>query len=315
MAVSTAVGAAWSSNTLSTRNSQWRKYFKFCADTDQQPLPADIQTIVRFMVFLARDCKYSTVNNYLSAVISLHKFYGYSVSFRESFLVKLVMRGLRSQLGEQRSQMQPLSLSQLRSMYELAVLTPEDEIIWAAVILSFRSLLRKSNIVPDVESNSGHVLQRKDVQFHEWGVMLRVRSTKTLQHQQYVLEIPIHYVSDRVFCAASALEKHFAELPSSLDGPVFLKQIRGMKVPILYKDLLAFLKRAVRAIGLPPSEYGAHSLRRSGAAFLHGIGVPLEDIMAMGDWRSLAVLDYLITPLDRKKDIQGRVASSLNMSE
>ena len=313
-AVSTAVEAAWSSNTLSTRNSQWKRYFKFCTDTSQCPLPAEIQTVVRFMVFLARDCKYSTVNNYLSAVISLHKFYGYSVSFRDSYLVKLVMKGLKSQLGDQRVQMQPLTVDQLRNMYATAVLTPDDVTIWGAVIPSFRSLLRKSNIVPDGETNLRHVLRRRDVELQEWGVMIRVHSSKALQFKQYVLEIPIYYDSHPIFCVASALQRHFEEVPGLLEDPLFLKQKQGKRVPVLYKELLAFLKRVVASIGLPSSDYGSHSLRRSGAGFLHSIGVPLEDIMAIGDWRSLAVLDYLITPSNRKRDIQEMDVTSKHFS-
>ena len=128
--VSEAVGAAWSSNTLATCNSQWKKFLKFCSDTSQVPLPATAQTIVRFLVYLARDCKFSTINNYLSAVISLHKFYGYNPTFRETFLVKLVMKGLKSQLGDFKQQMQPLTVVQLKQIHRLVVKDELDMIMW-----------------------------------------------------------------------------------------------------------------------------------------------------------------------------------------
>ena len=124
------------------------------------------------------------------------------------YLVKLVMKGLKSQLGDQRVQMQPLTADQLRNMYAMAILTPDDVTIWGAVILSFRSLLRKSNIVPDGETNLRHVLRRRDVELQEWGVMIRVHSSKALQFKQYVLEIPIYYDSHPIFCVASALQRH-----------------------------------------------------------------------------------------------------------
>ena len=311
-AVSSAVGAAWSSNTLSTRNSQWRKYLQFCSETDQTPLPADIQAVVRFLVYLGRTCKYSTINNYLSAVISLHKFYGYDVSFRDSFLVKLVMRGLKSQLGDQKTQMQPLTIQQLQLIYDTCVLTQEDQLMWCVIILSFRSLLRKSNIVPDTLTKWGHVLRRKDVIFHDWGIMLMVRSTKTLQCREYVLEIPVYKVANPAFCAVKAVRDHFQLTPSgSEEDPLFLRNSTKGLTPVLYKDVLAFLKKSVQEIGLQPQEYGTHSLRRAGVGFLHGLGVPLQDLMSMGDWHSLAVLDYLITPVSRKKDIQGTVVKAL----
>ena len=178
------------------------------------------------------------------------------------------------------------------------------------MILSFRTLLRKSNIVPDVIGKLNHVVKRRDVVVFDWGVMITVHSTKTLQCQEYVLEIPVYYVSNCAFCVASALREHMVRYPASMDGPLFLKRVGDQCLPVLYKELLCFIKRAVSSIGLPPQEYGTHSMRRAGAGFLHGIGIPLEDIMAMGDWHSLAVLDYLITPVSRKKDIQAMVVQS-----
>ena len=303
--VSQVIGAAWSSNTLATRNSQWKKYFAFCDGISHPPLPASVQTISRFLVYLGRSCKYSTVNNYLSAVVGLHKFYGYSADFRDSFLIKMVLKGLQSTLGTGVTQMLLLTVSQFQDMFRCAVNSDMDRSIWAALMLSFRTLLRKSNIIPDTASNSRHVLCRKDLEFCTWGLMVHVRSTKTLQTGSYVLDIPVYYVENKCMCAASLVKEHVDSHPAHNDSPVFVKQGNSKTVdsPVLYRDVLAFIKSAVSMIGLDPSLYGTHSMRRSGSAFLHALGVPLEDIMVMGDWKSLAVLDYLVTPLSRKIEL------------
>ena len=115
---------------------------------------------------------------------------------------------------------------------------------------------------------------------------------------------------EAVFCAASAVVNHLESTPGEGNDPIFLKDGKSGYVPVLYKEVLCFLKRGVQAIGLDPQEYGLHSMRRSGVQFLHGLGIPLQDLMAMGDWCSLAVLDYLVAPTDRKKDIQKVVAGS-----
>lgn len=81
--------------------------------------------------------------------------------------------------------------------------------------------------------------------------------------------------------------------------------------PIMYHELLQFLKTAVTWIGLSAADVGLHSLRRSGAAFLHSIGVPLNDIQSAGDWSSMAVLLYLCTPFSRKCSIEMEVARVL----
>lgn len=64
-------------------------------------------------------------------------------------------------------------------------------------------------------------------------------------------------------------------------------------------------------IGLSPADVGLHSMRRSGAAFLHSIGVSLVDIMNAGDWQSLAALAYLISPIERKQWIESQAAQAL----
>lgn len=61
-----------------------------------------------------------------------------------------------------------------------------------------------------------------------------------------------------------------------------------------------------------PSDLGTHSMRRSGASFLSCIGVPLHEIKSVGDLKSLAVLAYLVTPLERKEQIDSYAATVLN---
>ena len=67
--------------------------------------------------------------------------------------------------------------------------------------------------------------------------------------------------------------------------------------------VLEHIKLCAACVGIDPSEVRCHSLRRTGAAHLHCIKVPLEDIMSIGDWKSMAVLDYLVTPRACMDDI------------
>ena len=207
----------------------------------------------RFLVFLERSCKYSTINNYLSAIVSLHRFYGYPVSIRESFFVKFVLRGLRSQSWDVSVQKQPLTVEQLRDIYVKCVLSDHDLLLWHVIMLSFRCLLRKSNIIPDTVNDMGHVIRRCDVQVYEWGIMLLVRSTKTLQYIEYDLDIPIYFIPDSIFCVASAVLDHMRKVPGFFQGPIFRKESAVGSTTMLYKEVLQFLKRAVTAIGLPPN--------------------------------------------------------------
>ena len=50
-------------------------------------------------------------------------------------------------------------------------------------------------------------------------------------------------------------------------------------------------------LGYDSSSYAGHLFRRGGASFAFQVGVPLELIKIMGDWKSNAVSLYLTVPL------------------
>lgn len=307
------IRCAWAESTLKTRNSQWNRYITFCHSNSLAPLPADSTTVARFLVNLAKTCVYSTCNNYLSAIIGLHKFFGYDASFRDCFLVKLVLQGLGRHLGKAVIQKRGLTPHQLMSIYAKLDLRDVNVItMWAAIILSFRTLLRKSNLVQNKINEIGMVILRSDVEFTSKGLILNVRKTKTLQRREYVLKIPVNYIKNKTLCAAAMLGTHLTRTGFSKEGPLFLLHKNGQWRPLLYSDLLRFIKDCVKMIGLPPSEVGLHSLRRSGAAYLHSIGITLIDIMNAGDWHSLAALSYLLSPLERKVQVEAKVAVALD---
>ena len=310
--VSAAIGSAWAPSTLRTRNSQWKRFISFCQENDLCPLPATPRTVSRFLVFQARSSKYVTVNNYLSAINRLHAFYGHTIDFRGFFLIKLVLAGIKRQLGDKSTQKIPLTPEQMINIHSKLDLSDDNiRSMWCALMLSFRSLLRKSNLVPDNASLSGHLIRRSDIEFTPTGMIIHVHSSKTLQYNDRVLDIPISTMSSPVFCVVTMMKEHFKSFEAGLEEPLFMKKSPKGVSPVLYADLLHFLKNCVSLIGLNPADVGLHSMRRSGAAFLHHIGTPLEDIRCIGDWRSLAVLSYLITPPHRMRDIEVKASTSL----
>ena len=241
---------------------------------------------------MARSCKYSTVNNYLSAINRLHLFYGHEIDFRQSFIIKLVLAGIKRQLGDLTVQKIPLTPNQMLQIYGLLDLTNESiSTMWAALMFSFRTLLCKSNMVPDTLTGNSHVVDCKDVCVYPDKLILKVRSSKTIQYGERVLEIPIHKVSEPAFCVYELLMSHLVATSEIISGPLFFIRSGKLLHPLLYKDLLQFLKECVQLINLSPDDVGLHSMRRSGTSFLHSIKVPLEDIKSLG---SPPVLSYSI---------------------
>lgn len=308
--VSNIIAAAWSSNTLSVRNSQWRLFLQFCQDRALVPLPVEITSVVRFLAFLeARGYKFNTINNYLSAVINLQKFYGFFCDIRSTFLMQMVISGLKNRLGNSTIPKRPLDVNQLHLIYLLYHRSPINDACWLALIICFRTLLRKSNVVPD--NSTSHVLLRRDVTFYHDHVLFHVNTTKTRKKGEEKLLIPVYRTDRTCFCVKTLLYNHFSNFPAQPDSPLLLKHSPAGLVPLLYKDVLRFLKEGVKLIGLSDVHFGLHSMRRSGAMFLQSIGVPLYEIQLLGDWKSMAVLFYLASTFDRKVSIQNLVVNAL----
>lgn len=311
--VSEILSCAWASSTLSCRNSQWKKFIKFCADRNLVAIPSELSTIVRFLAYLeSKGYAFVTINNYLSGIIVLHKFYGVFSDFRASFLVQTVLAGLKRRLGSRSTPRIPLSVDQLIQIFRIYPRSAFNDVCWLAVIICFRTLLRKSNVVSD--SSSDHVLLREDIQFFEDKVVFRMRTSKTRNKGEDVFEIPVMRCSNYGFCVYTQLWNHVNHYPAPQSSPLLLKCSRSGLVPLMYKDVLFFLKNCVKLLGLSADRVGLHSLRRSGAMFLQKIGIPLYEIQLLGDWKSMAVMLYLASTFTRKVEIQSVVVQELDLA-
>lgn len=178
-------------------------------------------------------------------------------------------------------------------------------------MFSFRTLLRKSNFLPDCTRGDQHLLRCRDIEIGAEYLVVNVRSTKTLLKGERVLRIPLARTNEYTFDVYTRLVHHFVTVPADADSFLFQKRDKQGKImPLRYKDVLQLIKSAVCLIGLDSQNIGLHSLRRSGASFLHMIGVPLEDIRMAGDWRSMAVLLYLVNPFFKKLELEKTISTA-----
>ena len=68
--------------------------------------------------------------------------------------------------------------------------------VWAAMLLSFRALLRKAHVT-DLDSS----LIRTDLVVHSWGLMIWVHKSKTNQFRERIHKIPVAEVANKELCA------------------------------------------------------------------------------------------------------------------
>lgn len=165
------------------------------------------------------------------------------MSYRDSFLISLVLDGLKAILGTGVMQKVPLTLLELTKMNSL--IPHEDKLgqaSWGIIVFCFRTILRKSNVIPENNEWDDLLVRRSDLVFNDWGMIVWVTSTKTIKYKDQVLEIPICSIPGSKFCAVSLAKNHLSKFPAPRDYPIFLRKKGQKLVPIKYREMLDFLK-------------------------------------------------------------------------
>lgn len=153
--VAQAKAQAWAESTWITKLSQWRKYLWFCQCYMLDPLPTTPQNLCRYVVFLSSSLKFSSIDNYVSGVVSLNNYFGYEAKhLRSDFQFILTMRGVRRVLGDPTPYRPTLLFKDLILMFTYVNMFDANErSMWTAIVLCFRTLLRKCNVVAEKESS------------------------------------------------------------------------------------------------------------------------------------------------------------------
>ena len=131
------------------------------------------------------------------------------------------------------------------------------------------------------------------------GGLLTLPHTKTIQYGERLLEIPFSKVPGSPLCVDHFVSRLVSHTGVSGDQPLFQYKGNGRLRVMSYSTFSAELRRLTGVIKLD-GKVSSHSLRRGGASYLSSIGFDLIDIKNRGDWKSLAVLLYLVDGLDRK---------------
>ena len=241
--------------TLRNLHSQWKSSLHFCCTYCLVPLPASLHTIASYTSYLA--CKTSSfqyILNHLNAVHLLHLYNGFSADALDSFAVSLTKCSLKRLLGTATRRKHPITPAILHHFRQhLSLELPSHAAVWALFCTAFFSFLRKSNLTVTSFGSfkpSCH-LACHDIKFTESGAILRIRWTKTLQHSEGILLIPLPSIPGSTLCPVSALLHLFSLVPASLTAPLFCLPTATGLCP-LTSIFSTSLKRLISAIGLDP---------------------------------------------------------------
>lgn len=287
-------------------NSRLRKYLTFCETYARPPFPCDSWQVCLYITWLAKSMRYASIRSYLSSLnLQIKAAGGVAIDYG-NFNIRRCLAGARRSLGDSPRQAAPLLPGQLAAMLAHLSDSPGHTAFKAAILTSFRGLLRKAHI-----TRSDAPLLREDFSFHPWGMTLRIKKTKTIQFAERTLDIPIARVSHPLLCAVRAVELHFAQLPASRLEQAFRTPDPSGSSPLEYTQYSAVLKRLCGLSGLNPDLFSSHSLRRGGATYLLMAGSSIQEIKTRGDWASDCVYLYLRVPLQERISDDLRVANLL----
>ena len=282
------------------------------------PFPASVPVLCRYVAYLTDRLKAVSIPKYLSILKVVHLEMGLPDPLAHNWTLQSLLKGVKRDMGvapQQKLAITPEILLKLYSVLKLSC--PLDMVFWAACVVAFFGLFRKSNLLPVSASTWGHCLTNNDVTYHRSYkcVILQISHTKTIQLGQRRLQVPLPFLPNHPLCPVTALTAVLVQAPTQGSClPLFtINTPQGAHI-LTQSIFQRRLASALTKIGLSPSAYSGHSFRRGGATWALQAGVPGEVIQMMGDWRSEAYKVYLETNLHTKHTFMARFASALPTS-
>lgn len=241
----------------------------------------------------------------MNIVRLLHLEWGLPNPLVSDFHLTSVLRGIKRCVGDAPTRKLPITPDiLLKLLSKLDLRSTMDSVWWAATLLSFFGLLRRSNVLTDQASfNPDLSLCRRDIIFHDWGIMVIIRKTKTIQNQERCLQIPLPRTVGHRLCPVQAIFHAFHATPSApIGGPAFVVPVGSKFKPLSPAVFVTKMRCLLTDCGIDGSRYAGHSLRRGGASWAYNSGVAVDNIRVLVDWKSQAYTIYIQPDLGNLRD-------------
>lgn len=290
-------------STRRIRSVQWNCYKHFCQEFRLASIPCSDDQLSLHTCYLSKYLSYSSIINYLQAVIFVHKLSGYPPPSSSSAGVKLTLEGIKKKPVVKHVPRAPITLGLLGKMrLHLNLSIPNHVMLWSCFLLLFRTLLRVSHV-----TSSPHNLLVSDIKFTQSGMVVVIRSSKTNQGSAPPRFIPVAGLKNKQMCAVYWLKRWLDISPAPSSAPLF----RLGQTAVSYNEFQVALATVVSKAGIK-QKISSHSFRRGGATFLSAIGLPLEKIKERGGWKSNSVLTYIAEPIQVKMSRENMVSRVIN---
>ena len=245
-----------SDNTLKSYAADWNDFTDWCEANKLCPLPCKPEDIVNYINDLADNAKANTVSRRVTAISENHIAGGYQENNpAKHVMVHNAMQAIRREKGTFQHGKAPILLETLPLLADMLsgsdLVTLRDK---ALLFLGFAGAFRRSELV---------AVQIEDLTFTTQGMVVFIPQSKG-DHLGAGSEIAIPYAPQKEICAVRAV-RNWMEAAGITSGPLF----RGFKRNLQPRDtqlndkaVAEIVKKYMARLGLDPSDFAGHSLRR-----------------------------------------------------
>lgn len=284
--------------TVKNHLTMFRAFLTFCLFFGFEIIDPSPQTICLYTQFLVRSFSSpQSITNYVAAISLLNKFMGTQATHISSFEVQLMLRAIKLTIRHIPNQRLPITPTILKKLCILCDTLGNIGLILKTVYLfAFYSFIRQSNLAPQSDKNfdpSRHTA-RGDIIFHNPGIIMIIKWSKTLQTGQTAL-IPIPSIKNYLHCPVKTFRRMCTNIPAPNSAPLFIFPGGPPHISITIPYLQKTLAKMLKAICIQPLNYSLHSFRRGGASSTYHAGVGYTEIQRHGTWASDAFWNYITT--------------------
>jgi integrase len=260
--------------TVSGYASDVRVFDRWCRDAGRQPLPASAETLAMYVAWSMTEAgrKVTTMRRHLAAIVDSHRRAAVDVpSFCDARLVVGAVRRTRGDRPQGKAALSVEDLARIAKACDLSTARGiRDRVV---LVLGFATALRRSELA---------ALQLADVSFHEKGVAVVVRRSKT--DQQAKGRLIAVWAGERGHTDPVRVLQAWMDVRGNWPGPLFCRVLANgslLRFGINGDSVNDLVKRSVAAAGLDPALYGSHSLRAGAVTASAELGRSDQEIMGL----------------------------------
>ena len=218
-------------------------------------MPASTTNICFYAAFLARSLKYTSVKQYISTIVLLHREFGLTNPLTDNYFVSSLLKGIRRVKGDSVNQKLPITLDLLFRIFKLLNFRSSiHSSFWAMCLTAFFGMFRKSNVLPTTKStfSSSKQLCKSDFTFFRWGVSVHLKWSKTIQFTDRIIQIPFSFIPNSALYPVKAISHAFSFDKFSqgdMQAFCYIDLMSGIPVIFTYSKFLSMLRAFLYQLG------------------------------------------------------------------